>query len=158
MLEHELGHVIGLADNSQAGDLMDITLGLGIRRDAQQADLAAIVSSSTTAGAVKASVPVPAVAVPLSQPYPSNGAVLPATVDAALASMLSAGAGSGDDHDSTASVGSVVRSSDRSSSLKITIRRKGHTAQSSPRYPDGALTSRFGSRSINASIRKDRRK
>ncbi len=32
VLEHELGHVIGLPDNDQAGDLMDITLGLGVRR------------------------------------------------------------------------------------------------------------------------------
>ena len=32
VLEHELGHVIGLSDNNQAGDLMDITLGLGVRR------------------------------------------------------------------------------------------------------------------------------
>ena len=32
VLEHELGHVLGLPDNAQDGDLMDITLGLGIRR------------------------------------------------------------------------------------------------------------------------------
>ena len=32
VLEHELGHVIGLSDNTQAGDLMDITLGLGVSR------------------------------------------------------------------------------------------------------------------------------
>ena len=42
VLEHELGHVIGLADNAQAGDLMDITLGLGVRRAPTSADLAAI--------------------------------------------------------------------------------------------------------------------
>ncbi len=32
VLEHEMGHVVGLADNSQAGDLMDVSLGLGERR------------------------------------------------------------------------------------------------------------------------------
>ena len=42
VLEHELGHVIGLSDNTQAGDLMDITLGLGVRRSPSAADLATI--------------------------------------------------------------------------------------------------------------------
>ena len=32
VLEHELGHVLGLPDNAKDGDLMDITLGLGVRR------------------------------------------------------------------------------------------------------------------------------
>ena len=32
VVEHELGHVIGLADNALAGDLMDVTLGPGVRR------------------------------------------------------------------------------------------------------------------------------
>ena len=48
MLEHELGHVIGLSDNTEAGDLMDITLGLGVRRAPTSADLAAIVPASST--------------------------------------------------------------------------------------------------------------
>ncbi len=54
VLEHELGHVIGLSDNSQAGDLMDITLGLGVRRAPPSADSAAVVLASSTA------VPAPA--------------------------------------------------------------------------------------------------
>ena len=49
MLEHELGHVIGLSDNTQAGDLMDITLGLGVRRAPTAADLATIAQASSTA-------------------------------------------------------------------------------------------------------------
>ena len=40
VLEHELGHVIGLSDNTHAGDLMDITLGLGVRRAPTAGDLA----------------------------------------------------------------------------------------------------------------------
>ena len=51
-LEHELGHVLGLPDNAEAGDLMDITLGLGVRRLPSSADLAAIVSSTNTVGVV----------------------------------------------------------------------------------------------------------
>ena len=42
VLEHELGHVLGLPDNAQAGDLMDITLEPGVRRAPTGADLAAI--------------------------------------------------------------------------------------------------------------------
>ncbi len=42
VLEHELGHVIGLSDNAQAGDLMDITLGVGVRRAPTAGDLATI--------------------------------------------------------------------------------------------------------------------
>ena len=43
VLEHELGHVIGLPDNNQSGDLMDTTLDLGVRRAPTPAD----VSTST---------------------------------------------------------------------------------------------------------------
>ena len=42
VLEHELGHVVGLPDNATSGDLMDITLGLGQRRGPSAADLATI--------------------------------------------------------------------------------------------------------------------
>ena len=94
VLEHELGHVLGLPDNAEDGDLMDITIGLGVRRMPSSADLAAIASSSATAGVVTASTPLSAAAVERSQPYPSNGPVTPATVDAALASMLSPAGGS----------------------------------------------------------------
>ncbi len=41
VLEHELGHVIGLADNNQSGDLMDTTLDLGVRRAPTAADVSA---------------------------------------------------------------------------------------------------------------------
>jgi hypothetical protein len=109
VLEHELGHVIGLPDNANAGDLMDITLGLGVRRAPSNADLAAIVASSRTPSAVEVSAPLSRVAVPLSRSYPSNEPVTSAMVDAALASMLSAGAGNGDDHDPIAIPGSMVR-------------------------------------------------
>ncbi len=49
VLEHEMGHVVGLSDNAQAGDLMDTTLGVGIRRAPSAADLAAIVHAASGA-------------------------------------------------------------------------------------------------------------
>jgi large repetitive protein len=87
VLEHELGHVIGLSDNAEAGDLMDITLGLGVRRSPTAADLTTVAGLSIT--------PAPAMwdaAVPTRepQPIPLNGSVSCATVDAALASIASA--------------------------------------------------------------------
>jgi hypothetical protein len=48
VLEHELGHVIGLSDNDQAGDLMDETLGTGVRRSPTQADLPRVAQASFT--------------------------------------------------------------------------------------------------------------
>jgi hypothetical protein len=94
VLEHELGHVIGLADNAVAGDLMDITLGLGVRRAPTAADLATIAGSSTTT-TVRA---MTAAVVPSSvtQPVVLNGSVSSATVDAALASIAGAAVGDGD--------------------------------------------------------------
>ncbi len=54
VLEDELGHVLGLADNTQAGDLMDITLGLGVSRAPTSADVAAIGSASAAPAAALA--------------------------------------------------------------------------------------------------------
>ena len=53
VLEHELGHVIGLADNNQAGDLMDTTLGLGVRRAPTSVD---VTTAVRTPSAVNRSV------------------------------------------------------------------------------------------------------
>ncbi len=58
VLEHELGHVLGLPDNAADGDLMDITLGLGVRRVPSVADLDAIVSASIIMSTVNVSAPL----------------------------------------------------------------------------------------------------
>ena len=93
VLEHELGHVIGLADNDLAGDLMDITLGLGVRRAPAAGDLAAISQGSIAVGMATAAAPVGGVTagVQYSRSF--------ATVDAALASIVSAPARHGDADD-----------------------------------------------------------
>ncbi len=69
VLEHELGHVIGLGDNNQAGDLMDTTLGLGVRR-------------APTAADVMTGIRTPSAVSPAA-------AASRATVDAALESIAS---------------------------------------------------------------------
>ncbi len=153
VLEHELGHVLGLPDNDQAGDLMDITLGLGVRRVPSSLDLDAIVSSSNTAGVLSVGAPV---ATQQPRSYASTGSVTPATVDAALASMLVPAGGNGDDQDTAAINGSAARSVERISSQNVVHRRKNHVDVPSLRYPSGAWSSRFRSRLINPSIRKDR--
>jgi hypothetical protein len=60
VLEHELGHVIGLSDNDQAGDLMDETLATGARRSPTRADLplaAQAPSIGMTTAAIDAALP-----------------------------------------------------------------------------------------------------
>ncbi len=47
VLEHELGHVLGLGDNGITGDLMDVDLGLGERRTPTALDAAAIAQAFT---------------------------------------------------------------------------------------------------------------
>ena len=78
VLEHELGHVIGLPDNDQAGDLMDITLGLGVRRS----------PTSCGPGGDRLAAPrCTAVPTLIDPQRPVSGA----TVDAALASIADNG-------------------------------------------------------------------
>ncbi len=67
VLEHELGHVLGLPDNDQAGDLLDITLGLGVSRAPTSADVVAIGSGSSTSitsQAIDAAVPALVAEIP----------------------------------------------------------------------------------------------
>ncbi len=121
VLEHELGHVIGLSDNAQAGDLMDITLGLGVRRAPTAADLALIgqativavtgpaadanartLTSDRASGGEKRNE-FRSTGARRPQPVLVNGSVsvASAAVDAALASISSAAAGTDDAHDTT---------------------------------------------------------
>ena len=97
VLEHELGHVIGLADNSQAGDVMDIVLGLGVRRAPTGSDVAAIVEGSSTLHLVSATSAIGPVPTALLRPGKRSRRKRPIsneTVDAALAFIVTA---AGDD-------------------------------------------------------------
>jgi hypothetical protein len=107
VLEHELSHVIGLPDNAEAGDLIDITLDLGERREPTGADAAAILSTRPTAPVIAAvgssdqgvlpsgwtSTGDPQVGAMLSQPITQS------TVDVALASLATTTDRNGNDQD-----------------------------------------------------------
>jgi len=165
VLEHELGHVVGLADNGQAGDLMDITLGVGVRRAPTAADLATVVLAPSIAVTVPAA---PATASGLSGVRPSGGekrnefrssgvngsvSVPGAAVDAALASI--SGAAAGDEaHGLIAGEGSPVRSVVRVAGIAGKPGRKDQSPQSPRpflRLPSSVLhlIRRAGARSVS---------
>ncbi len=116
VLEHELGHVIGLSDNNQAGDLMDVTLGLGVRRSPTIGDLATIGVAPSTA-----------VSVPVAESSATR--LQPVVVDAALESIMATGAGNDEDTDRadrpSASIG-------RFSRQHLTLKRKHPGGRFSP--------------------------
>ncbi len=132
VLEHELGHVIGLTDNNQAGDLMDITLGLGIRRTPSAADLA------TIGGASNATVPA-------SNPQPvlHTGSVSGETVDAALASIAGAAAGKGEGPAPTVKPGAPAGSMGPIPGPGATSRKRDQGPQLARTYPHRTAASLF---------------
>ncbi len=123
VVEHGLGHVLGLPDNDQAGDLMDITLGQGVRRVPSYADLAAIGSASDTHDVVNLGAPV---VTQQPRSYASAGPMTPATVDAALASMLTPPGGNGHDKALAAINNSPPRSVEQISNQNTKHRRQLH--------------------------------
>jgi hypothetical protein len=50
VLEHELGHIVGLPDNALPGDLMNTSLGLGMRRTPTAADVSQLAGSTNATG------------------------------------------------------------------------------------------------------------
>jgi hypothetical protein len=132
VLEHELGHVIGLSDNAQAGDLMDITLGLGVRRAPTAADLAPIAQATSTAVPASAADVTARVLTSdeqLPQPLPLDGSVSKAMVDAALASISSAAAGNDDAWDPAVNGGSPAQSVGRFSAIGLKPGRRNQSPQ-----------------------------
>ncbi|MGO9915356.1 MAG: hypothetical protein ACLQIB_11670, partial [Isosphaeraceae bacterium] len=129
VLEHELGHVIGLSDNAQAGDLMDITLGLGVRRAPTAADVGPITQPTSIAVNAPTVAVVPAADL---EPVAVNGSVSVSsvTVDAALASISTAAAGDDDAQGLTASGGSPAWSVVRIAAIAAKPGRKDRSPQS----------------------------
>ncbi|MGO8747148.1 MAG: hypothetical protein ACLQNE_14270 [Thermoguttaceae bacterium] len=80
VLEHELGHVLDLVDNTQAGDVMDTILGVGVRRAPTAADardaVFALLGQASAPGSAAAST-----ATPASDSAASPAANAPATGD-----------------------------------------------------------------------------
>ncbi len=149
VLEHELGHVIGLADNTEIGDLMDITLGAGVRREPNGADVAAIGSTPPEAIAITGAGSTGQGVAPLgaaaggqklaspAQPQP----VTQATIDAALAALTTIAAGNGDEQDPTATSVSPSRFVRRYSRRAVKPKDKSDTSASGLPHPRGALFS-----------------
>jgi hypothetical protein len=150
VLEHEMGHVIGLPDNAQAGDLMDITLGLGVRREPTGADVATIAQTSSTAvlaaPAAQATAHILTSDVQGRQPTPLHGSVAQATVDAALASMLGAAIGNGDVLNPTVRAATPAQAVGRFSVIGVTTKGKDQVHQSPLPYPNRLLSSLFTSK------------
>jgi len=163
VLEHELGHVIGLSDNAQAGDLMDITLEVGVRRAPSSADLAMIVQAPSTAVTIRDASDFPKSRLSRSErksfrgakgdtyfraaPKALAAAVVPtgygqpvlvnrsvsvpsAAVDAALASISSAAAGTDDALGLTGNERSPAQSVVRISAIAVRPGRKDQSPQS----------------------------
>ncbi len=138
VLEHELGHVIGLTDNNEAGDLMDITLGLGVRRTPTTADLVVGIggASSTTVPSDPASV----VKTTVPQPALPTGSVPLTTVDAALASILGT---QGNGQDSAPNSGTSALSVGSPSKVVVSP-RQANRSPISPGFRRGHLFSSMG--------------
>ncbi len=116
VLEHELGHIVGLPDNATPGDLMDITIGAGVRRSPTAADVARVARGSSLATGLAPSAlsaPTPWAIVPIGPGLAPSGFDAPtgtllsgdmrplsrpssATIDAALESIVGMADPSGD--------------------------------------------------------------
>ena len=138
VLEHELGHVIGLSDNAQAGDLMDITLGMGVRRAPTAADLAPIAQAASTA--VLASAADATAVVPTSDRATGPGQRSVWTVclecdgGRGLGVDLKRGRRRRRAQGLTVSGGSPARSVVRISAIAVETRRKDQSPQSALAY------------------------
>ena len=77
-----LGHVLGLPDNAEAGDLLDITLGPGVRRVPSSTEMEAVASSSTRSALGQ---PGPAVSNGRLAAIPASAAAL---IDPAASGLL----------------------------------------------------------------------
>jgi hypothetical protein len=169
VLEHELGHVIGLADNTQAGDLMDITLGLGVRRAPTSEDVAAIVSTSSTlpparavhlaepafvqqraafasvlpVAVVNVSVPLPSVDVQRPQSSAVTGPVTRATVDAAMSAIQIGAGGNSDDRESTPVNQTPPKSAGSFTTIEVTPAARRRTTRAVLEHPRGVLSGSF---------------
>ncbi len=130
VLEHELGHVLGLSDNDQAGDLMDITLGLGLSRSPDGSDVMTIGGASTNPAVVATRVP---------QPVLHHGSVSGATMDAALASIV----GNDDTPDSSLKPTTPPASMGPVPGPGVSLRTRARTLDPSRPYPHRTAGSLF---------------
>ncbi|MHB1556933.1 MAG: hypothetical protein ACYC61_05585, partial [Isosphaeraceae bacterium] len=159
VLEHELGHVLGLLDNATAGDLMDTTLTPGVSRSPSPADVAAITAeqapANTSSGAYTTTIVAPGMPGPVvtdapiasaesvgSGPSPGIAAVTVATLDTALTSILGR---TGDDGDgaNAARREAVAGPAGRRRGTAGTANAKGRRSGQEVQHPRGPLISLF---------------
>ena len=152
VLEHELGHVLGLADNTDPGDLMNTTLGLGISREPTAADLASIVppSAATFTPSIAGTHKFPSLPIPASL-----GRDRRALVDVALDSIAGAGEGTVGDWNEPGILEASPRQPYRLLRTRPTKQEQSPSVHASSGYPAGARSTRFGPKVVHTSIRKN---
>ena len=159
VLEHELGHVIGLADNAQAGDLMDTTLGPGVRRAPTEADVAGV-SHASHSPLVAASPASPAANLPtigLAAPAAGIGPAPKGLLDAALASIMSGPIGAGRASDHPEARGTTALLVGGASVVGVRTKPKGHEMGRHPglAHPGRLLPSLFSHKGRRPSATSD---
>jgi hypothetical protein len=152
VLEHELGHVLGLADNNEPGDLMDTTLGLGVMRTPTTADLASVVPPS----GVIVTAPIVGTVKTLSLPASTAlGQDTQSLVDAALASIADITDDSGRHTEETGKNVALAKRSAPFLRILPTSRVQRQSSYVSMFYPVGARSALFGPKMVNSDIEKD---
>jgi hypothetical protein len=143
VLEHELGHVLGLQDNAQAGDLMDTTLGLGVERAPTSADVSAIAPVATSVVATVSPTTSPA-----AHPQQSlvTSSITQATVDAALVSIIGTTGSDGDGPDPTGKRGAAARPMSRHPGIVATSRKDDQKSPFTAPFRRRVLSSLFTSK------------
>jgi hypothetical protein len=154
VLEHELGHVLGLPDNARRGDIMNTTLGTGVRREPTTADVALVAADQhsgevldTAARSVydNRGVTQPSAGDELGRRWShAPGSLTSATVDAALASLVGTVSGHGNGPaDATPEEGPLASNARLAGGVPVDVRASGATGSVALPFSRRPLSSLF---------------